>query len=67
MIQTFGIPGCVLPSASTRQPHDPYFPFEIKNTEWPLAGQSKAQMFASIRAGLDKKELPTPESGAIVT
>jgi len=42
-----------------------YLPFEIKKTEWLLAGQSKAQMFESIKAGLDKKELPTPESGAM--
>jgi hypothetical protein len=42
-----------------------YLPFEIKKTEWLLAGQSKAQMFASIKAGLDKKELPTPETGAM--
>ncbi len=42
-----------------------YLPFEIKKTEWLLAGQSKAQMFESIKAGLDKKELPTPESAAM--
>jgi hypothetical protein len=42
-----------------------YLPFEIKKTEWLLAGQSKAQMFESIKAGLDKKNLPTPESGAM--
>jgi hypothetical protein len=42
-----------------------YLPFEIKKTEWLLAGQSKAQMFESIKVGLDKKELPTPESGAM--
>jgi hypothetical protein len=42
-----------------------YLPFEIKKTELVLAGQSKAQMFESIKAGLDKKELPRPESGAM--
>jgi hypothetical protein len=42
-----------------------YLPFAIKKTEWLLAGQSKAQMFESIKVGLDKKELPTPESGAM--
>jgi len=42
-----------------------YLPFEIKKTEWLLAGQSKAQMFEGIKAGLDKKELPTPEPGAM--
>jgi hypothetical protein len=42
-----------------------YLPFAIKKTELILRGQSKAQMFESIKAGLDKKELPTPESGAM--
>jgi hypothetical protein len=42
-----------------------YLPLIIKKTELVLAGQSKAQMFESIKAGLDKKELPTPESGAM--
>jgi len=42
-----------------------YLPLTIKKTEFVLAGQSKAQMFESIKAGLDKKELPTPEVGAM--
>jgi len=42
-----------------------YLPLTIKKTELVLGGQSKAQMFESIKAGLDKKELPTPESGAM--
>jgi len=42
-----------------------YLPLVIKKTEMILAGQSKAQMFASIKAGLDKKELPTQEPGAM--
>jgi hypothetical protein len=42
-----------------------YLPLTIKKTELVLAGQSKAQMVEGIRAGLDKKELPTPESGAM--
>jgi hypothetical protein len=42
-----------------------YLPLTIKKTELVLAGQSKAQMFESIKAGLDKKELPTPEVGAM--
>jgi hypothetical protein len=42
-----------------------YLPFTIKKTELVLAGQSKAQMFESIKTGLDKKELPTPETGAM--
>src|SRR5208283_745157 len=42
-----------------------YLPLIIKKTELILAGQSKAQMFEAIKSGLDKKQLPTPESGAI--
>jgi hypothetical protein len=42
-----------------------YLPLTIKKTEWVLAGQSKAQMFDSIKAAFDKKELPTLESGAM--
>ena len=53
-------PICLNPAA-TRS----YLPLTIKKTEFVLAGQSKAQMFESIKAGLDKKELPTPEVGAM--
>src|SRR5713226_2473262 len=42
-----------------------YLPLTIKKTELVLAGQSKAQMFDSIKAAFDKKELPMPESGAM--
>ncbi|MBZ5722735.1 MAG: hypothetical protein LAO03_20540 [Acidobacteriia bacterium] len=42
-----------------------YLPLTIKKTELILAGRSKAQMFESIKAGLNKKELPTPEPGAM--
>jgi hypothetical protein len=42
-----------------------YLPLTIKKTEWVLAGQSKAQMFESLKAGLDKKELPMQEPGAM--
>ncbi len=42
-----------------------YLPLVIKKTELILAGQSKAQMFASIKAALDKKELPAQEPGAM--
>ena len=42
-----------------------YLPQTIKKTEWVLAGQSKAQMFEELKAALDKKELPTPEVGAM--
>jgi hypothetical protein len=42
-----------------------YLPLTIKKTESVLAGQSKAQMVERIKAGLDKKELPPLESGAM--
>jgi hypothetical protein len=42
-----------------------YLPLMIKRTELILAGKSKAQMFAGIAAGLDKKELPALESGGM--
>jgi hypothetical protein len=42
-----------------------YLPLVIKKTEFVLAGQTKAQMFDSIKTALDKKELPTPEPGAM--
>lgn len=42
-----------------------YLPFTIKKTEWILGGQSKAQMFDSVNAALDKKELPMQEPGAM--
>jgi len=53
-------PICLNPAAARS-----YLPLTIKKTEFVLAGQSKAQMFESIKAGLDKKELPTPEVGAM--
>lgn len=42
-----------------------YLPQTIRKTEWILAGQSKAQMFAHLTAALDKNELPKPETGAM--
>ena len=42
-----------------------YLPLTIKKTEWVLAGQSKGQMFDSLKAALDKKDLPTLEPGAM--
>jgi hypothetical protein len=53
-------PLCLNPPAARS-----YLLLTMKKTELVLAGQSKAQMFEGIRAGLDKKELPTPESGAM--
>jgi len=41
-----------------------YLPQTIRKTELILAGRPKAQMFEDIKAALDRKELPTPESGA---
>jgi len=42
-----------------------YLPQTIRKTELILAGQSKTQMFEDIKAALDRKELPAPESGAM--
>ena len=53
-------PICLNPPA-TRS----YLPLIIKRTELVLAARSKAQMFEDIKAAFDKKELPTPESGAM--
>ena len=53
-------PICFNPAAARS-----YLPLTIKKTELVLAGKSKAQMFESIKASLDKKELPTPEFSAM--
>jgi len=53
-------PACLNPPAVRS-----YLPFVLKRTELILAGQSKAQMVDSIKTSLDKKELPTPEPGAM--
>jgi hypothetical protein len=42
-----------------------FLPLIIKRTELILAGSSKDQMFAAIQAAIDKKKLPTQESGAM--
>ncbi len=42
-----------------------YLPQTIMKTESILAGRSKAQMFEDIKAALDEKKLPPPESGAM--
>jgi hypothetical protein len=42
-----------------------YLPLVIKKTELALSGRSKAQMFEAIKAAIEKKELPTMESGAM--
>jgi hypothetical protein len=53
-------PICLNP-ASVRS----YLPRTIKKTELILAGRPKDQMFAEIQVALDKKELPSPEPGAM--
>ena len=42
-----------------------YLPRTIKKTELAIAGRSMAQIFAAITAAIDKKELPSPEPGAM--
>jgi hypothetical protein len=53
-------PNCFNPPAART-----YLPLIIKKTEWVLAGQSKAQMFDSLKAAFEKKELPAQEPGAM--
>ena len=40
-------------------------PYTFKRTELVLAGLTKPQMLSSIKAAVAKKELPTPEAGAM--
>jgi hypothetical protein len=42
-----------------------YLALVTRKTELILAGQSKENMSAAITAAIDKKELPTPETGAM--
>ena len=42
-----------------------YLPRTLKKTEWVMAGQSKAQMYASLKIAFDKKELAPIETGAM--
>jgi hypothetical protein len=42
-----------------------HLPLTFKATELALAGLSKTQMFDSIKAAFDKKELPLPEPGSM--
>jgi len=42
-----------------------YLPHLTKETEWELAGRTKAQTDESIAAAVDKKELPAMELGAM--
>ncbi len=54
------VPLCLNPPAART-----HLPLTIKTTELAMAGQSKTQMFDSIKAAYDKKELPLPEPGAM--
>ncbi len=40
-------------------------PYTIKRTEWVLAGDTKAQIEAAIKDGIDKHALPPLEAGAM--
>jgi hypothetical protein len=42
-----------------------YLPRTIKKTDLILAGRTKAEMMAAVVAGIDKKELPAMEPGAM--
>lgn len=42
-----------------------YLPRTIRKTELVLAGRTKAQMFEEIETAIRKKELPTPQPGAM--
>jgi hypothetical protein len=42
-----------------------YLPRTLKKTDSIMAGRTKAQMMEAIVAGIDKKELPAMESGAM--
>ena len=42
-----------------------YLPRTIKKTKLVLAGGTKTQMLAAVLAAIDRKELPTPEPGAM--
>jgi hypothetical protein len=42
-----------------------YLPHTIKKTEFVLAGRSRVQIFESLKAAFDKKELPALEPGAM--
>jgi hypothetical protein len=53
-------PICLNPPA-TRS----FLPLIIRRTELILAGRSRTQMFEAMQAAVDKKELPTPEVGAM--
>ncbi len=53
-------PLCLNPPAARS-----YLPRTIKKAELVIAGRTKEQIFEAIAAAIDKKELPTPEPGAM--
>jgi hypothetical protein len=53
-------PMCLNPAAART-----YLPRTIKRTELILAGKTKAEMVDSIAAGVDKRDLPAMEPGAM--
>ena len=54
------LPLCLNPPAART-----HLPLTFKTTELALAGLSKTQMFHSIKAAFDKKELPVSEPGSM--
>lgn len=54
------LPLCLNPPAART-----HLPLTFKTTQLVLAGLSKTQMFDSIKAAFDKKELPLPEPGSM--
>ena len=42
-----------------------YLPLTLKKTKLVLAGRSKSQMFEDMKAAFDRRELSTPEPGAM--
>ena len=54
------VPLCLNPPGARN-----HLPLTFKTTDLAMAGQSKTQMFDSIKAAYDKKELPLPEPGAM--
>ena len=54
------LPLCLDPPAART-----HLPLTFKTTELAMAGLSKTQMFDSIKAAFDKKELPAPEAGSM--
>ena len=54
------LPLCLNPPAARS-----HLPLTFKMTELAMAGLSKTQMFDSIKAAFDKKELPMPEAGSM--